>query len=257
MNNDLKELKALAGQLLEQIGMLEENAETQGSPQPADWPEEGGEAEDPPQEETQEPAGGPDAGPDFPGKEAELISVVGTRPGMGVTHHCILFASLLQRAGISVAVADFSRSEEVEGGVVPYYRADIRTMEEIAFRYDMILLDLGTFSDCDRSLFRRCQRRIVLAGNKSWEKQGLTALFEAIPDQELERYIYLFNHVPVPERAEVLRGMAPIRNIFFADYTPDPYDSPGGDAAEQIFPELIDQTKKRRRKGHVKKEKAG
>ena len=98
----------------------------------------------------------------------------------------------------------------------------------------------------NRSLFRRSNKRIVFAGYKLWEREALNKIFATIPEDEVKRYLYVFNHVKDSERVIVMDGMQPIEKVYFAGITEDPFMDYKDSVAEKLFPEYATIEKKRK-----------
>lgn len=242
--SELDEIRNMCSSIMQKLDAIELAREEPASEQKLSEERENIEIKDE-EEGLQEEYQEPDFVPTLQ-QEAELICVTGIKPGIGVTHHCVLFASFLQNAGVSVAIADFTEQEWYDECDIPVYKADEQFLDQIAYQYQVIICDLGCFEKCDRSMFRRSKNRIVLAGFKTWEKSAINRIFDTIPEDEFKRYTYVFNFTRQAEQEAVLAGMQGIEKVYFASITEDPLHDYGESVAEKIFPEYVTANKKRK-----------
>lgn len=160
-------------------------------------------------------------------KEALLIAVTGTKAGVGVTHHAIIIAKALQNAGRKIALMDMSSTKDLSEmnqeyleGTSFYARADVMQLDKIAYEYDVIVIDMGCYSQEVRSIFNRCDKKIIIAGGARWESKHLEPLFL----DNAEKYYFLFNNVPEDEerKKSIEQGMSPL-TVIFSQYMPEPF----------------------------------
>ena len=160
-------------------------------------------------------------------KEALLIAIAGTKPGVGVTHHAIVIAKTLQNAGRKIALMDMSSTKDLSDmnheyleGISFYAKADVMQLDKIAYEYDIIVIDMGCYSPEVRSIFNRCDKKIIIAGGALWESKHL----EPIYLDKAENYCFLFNHVPEDEerKKSIEQGMSPL-TVIFSRYLPEPF----------------------------------
>lgn len=165
-------------------------------------------------------------------KEAKLIAIAGTKSGVGVTHHAILIAKSLCQSE-KVALLDMSESHSLSelkenhlSNFDLFLNGDLLQLDKILYDYDVIIIDLGCYTEEIESIFNRCDQQIIITGGQPWDMKYLTSLFTKLNE---EHYI-LFNHVHTAKRKDFLTlGMSPL-SVAFAAYTPEPiteeYENP-------------------------------
>ena len=172
--------------------------------------------------------------------EACIVSITGSSPGVGVTHHVISIANYISKKRYKVAVADFTASEDylsianvLYKGVdtdsffhqaVNYYpQCSLLSLEKLANEYDYVILDHGVFSSKEHSLFYRSDKQIICTDGKIWNMESLKSIFENVPRMILENMTFLFNFTLDSDKEKIIAGMLPLKNVYFPAITIDPF----------------------------------
>lgn len=193
-------------------------------------------------------------------KEANkvLVGIAGTEHRIGVTHNSIVLANYLRARGYIVAVVNFNDNTHYKSiaesydesiskkeyftikGVDYYFNSNCDNIGKILGKtYNFIVVDFGTYQDCDRMIFNTSDIRIVIAGSKPWELEHVNALFDSAEEEELVRYQYCFNFVKKENRNTIQEGMERLGQVHFLNYTEDPFESSDFADAEIIFNEYL------------------
>ncbi len=197
-----------------------------------------------------------------------LVGIASAGVRQGCTHNTIVLANYLRKQGYMVALAEMNSSgafQKIQTDYdlqmydnryfsmagIDYYPAttDESLGNILAKSYNFILCDCGVFEEADLVTFGKCDVRIIIAGTKPWEIVSMNSVFEKCDETALKGYHFCFNFVPKPQQNDVKSGMGVLKNIWFLNYTEDPfssYDFPGADIIFQnYFPVLIQPEKKK------------
>lgn len=208
-----------------------------------------------------------------------MIGIAGVETNIGVTHNAILLANFFRKNGFMVALVEMNTSGAFDRICIDYgekkfqegyftlngidFYADVQTDElpkVLEHSYNVILIDFGSYGNCDRILFERCEDRLIIAGSKSWEMEAADRVFEQASKDVLMKYIFCFNFTPETDYEAIRNGMGKIENVHFLKYTIDPFSSSEFADAEEIFaeclPENVEPEKKKFRDKLFKRKKA-
>lgn len=174
-----------------------------------------------------------------------VVGFMGTQSRIGVTHNIIVSAKYLSEKGFRVALVE--NSQHGNKAFIDIKRAyddvkeedDYFTLEHIDFyenydlsqlhkivakNYNFILVDFGTFEEDYLKEFSRCVIQVIVAGSKPWEIDKINECFDKCSSEELKEFVYFFNFTSKAEMNDIRKGMANLNNVYFADYTPDPFE---------------------------------
>lgn len=173
-------------------------------------------------------------------KKVVLIGVVGTQAHIGVTHISIQIANILKNNNRQVALAEFNSSGAFDflkkdskspvsdinfkfNNLDFYPHCDLIVLDKIFMgNYEFIVIDFGAFDhNCNKNLFLRCDIKIIISGSKPWELQSLDTIFTSVGQPE--SYHYCFNFTPDSMLHKIQTGMASLQNIYFLEYSSDPF----------------------------------
>lgn len=170
-------------------------------------------------------------------KEACLVAVAGIKAGIGVTLHCVAFAKALQAAGHRTIIVEASGTQElIDSGIngIPIHPdASMKSLDSIAFDYDVIILDLGTYETDVETYFNRMDKKIIIAGAAPWELDRISKIFSPAA----EEYLFVFNHVTDNKQESIRRNMHPLKVIFSPQLEVDA--APDEEMMHLLFPEYI------------------
>lgn len=184
-----------------------------------------------------------------------MLGMVGTQRRIGTTHNAMILANWLRKKGYMVALAEMNQHhsfEEISANM------DLRVAEDGTFThngvdfypdvnesklatilgksYNFIIIDFGNFIQCDRVSFNKCDVRIVVAGSKAWEMPSVEKFFSLVGELEtLKGYHYCFNLTPDSWRADCKSGMGELEQVYFLEYTENPYIEANFAGAEIIL----------------------
>lgn len=196
-----------------------------------------------------------------------MIGIVGVESNIGVTHNAIILANFFRKRGFMVALVemndgdafdcicnDFEEKKFKEGfftlNGVDYYSSQTADSlpEVMEHSYNVVILDFGSYEKCDRTLFGRCEDRIIIAGSKPWELTATDRIFQTSSKDALLKYIFCFNFTQKEDQDAIVAGMDEIKNVHFLKYTEDPFSETefvdGEEIFEECLPEKVEEEKK-------------
>ena len=204
-----------------------------------------------------------------------MIGIAGSERHIGVTHHAVVLASFFRKQGFMVAMAEMNPSGAFDRICDDYEEKKFRdgyfTLNGIDFyanfdadmlpgilehSYNIVILDMGVYERCDRTLFERCEDRIVIAGAKPWELPAMDKVFGMASRDALMKYIFCFNFVQPSDFQSIREGMGEIENVHFLDYTADPFSASAFADAEDIFADCLPEKEEKVKKGFLAQLKA-
>lgn len=198
-----------------------------------------------------------------------LVGVTGAGRRMGSTHSSIVIANFLREQRQMVAVLEMTpekafhacceqyRAKVFEDGYftlsgVDYYPSCSRErLTAVAGKlYNFIVLDFGDYAAADKVLFNRCDVRICLAGTKPWELPLLEDIFREQDEDVLRKYHFCFpGCTALKLQKEIIEHMKPLENIWFPDYSEDPFQCSTFPEGREIFKEYLAIGESRSEKG--------
>lgn len=187
-----------------------------------------------------------------------MIGIAGSSARIGVTHNAVVLANYLRSRGYMVAIAEYNHSRAFKdiqesfdeklldgsyftiAGVDYYPESDTDRIGSILGKsYNFILIDFGSFVECDRVTFNKSDVRIIIAGSKPWEVNLVNSIFELTAKETLMQYHFCFNFTAVKDQKEIRDSMGEISSVYFLKYTEDPFSSHDFTAAEKILKEYM------------------
>lgn len=187
-----------------------------------------------------------------------LIGVAGVESNIGVTHNAIVLANFFRKNGFMVALVEMNASRAFDGICESFgekkFQEGYFTLNGIDFfancnpvklpsvmehSYNVILIDFGTYENCDRIAFERCEDRLIIAGSKPWELEATDKVFELASKDVLIKYVFCFNFTQKSDYQSIRDGMGDIENVHFLEFTEDPFASSAFADAEIIFDECL------------------
>lgn len=197
-----------------------------------------------------------------------LIGIAGSEKRIGVTHNSIILANYLRRRGFMAALAEYgdrdtfhSIQESFEerifedmyfsmNGIDYYPSVDDDSLGAILGKsYNFVLVDFGTFEDCEKVMFNKCNVRIIITGSKPWEVARMNSIFSIVPEETLKMYHFCFNFTEKKLQNDVRRGMSVLEQIHFLKIHEDPFTAYEFEDVENILKEYmpVKQVEKRRK----------
>jgi len=191
-----------------------------------------------------------------------LVGVAGVGERAGSTHQSIVIANYLRQQNQMTAVTEMSPKKAFESiceaqkakvfnegyfsvnGVDFYPECDKERVTAISGKlYNFLILDFGNYYDADKILFNRCDVRIICAGTKPWELDNMEQLFSEQEEEVLKRYHYCFL-VTTDTRLqkEIIEHMEPLSNVWFPEYSEDPFRCSRFSEGQEIFREYLKDT---------------
>ncbi|HEX2947932.1 MAG TPA: hypothetical protein VHT96_18490 [Clostridia bacterium] len=169
-----------------------------------------------------------------------VIAVAGAIHRIGTTHAALSIAKYLYDSNFGVAVYEFHNSdtfqsiqrsyEEIEikddmfslAGIDFYPFDAYRSVADLLHGdYAYIVLDMGVYSECSISEFRRAHEKIIVSGVKDWE---IGPTEDILKDSEWAfKYKYLFNFSDEESFAFIKKNMVKVPS-YRAAYNPNPLD---------------------------------
>lgn len=204
-----------------------------------------------------------------------MIGMVGAQGRIGVTHNSIVLANHLRRLGYMVALVEYNPSNDYEhireefdenifddlyfsmNGIDYYPNVDVEILSTVISKYyNFIIIDFGTYKNCDWITFNKCNKNIVVMGSKPWEVQNASGVFEKA-GQAVDNYHYFFNFTREDVRTDVKKSMEELEHVHFFEYTKNPFK--GGDFpdVDSLLKEYLPINGEHKRKGFSKFFKRG
>lgn len=188
-----------------------------------------------------------------------LVGICGAGVRMGSTHNSIVLANFLRKHNQMVAIMEMNESNVFEkiceaqrakifdegyfsiNGVDYYPECDRKRVTAVSGKlYNFILLDFGNYNQSDKVLFNQCNIRVVFCGTKPWELDQLAPIFEEQDEDVLKKYHFCFLGTTSRKlQKEISEQMNPLDNIWFPEYTEDPFQSDGFTEGQQIFGDYL------------------
>lgn len=204
-----------------------------------------------------------------------VIAVAGAMRRSGSTHAAISLAKFLYDNNFGVAVYEFHNSdtfqiiqnsyEEVEAkedmfsltGIDFYPYNPYRSVADLLHGdYAYIILDMGSYFDCNISEFRRAHEKIIVCGVKDWE---IPSVEEIIKEKKWSlKYKYLFTFSDDDSFKFVKNNMVKLPS-YQAAYNPNPLNisTECGFVFEDMLKDILPQTYFSDEKGGILKKAIG
>lgn len=188
-----------------------------------------------------------------------LVGVAGASNRAGCTHMCITVANFLRNQKQMVALMEMNLSGAFESicnayrgrvfeegyfsvsGIDYYPNSDSKKVMSVSGKlYNFIVLDFGNYEAADKILFNRCDVRIVCSGVKPWETDRLQNIFEEQEEDVLKKYHFCFLCTTSHKlQKEISTEMDSLKNVWFPEYTEDPFESNRFPEGQNIFAEYL------------------
>lgn len=188
-----------------------------------------------------------------------LVGVAGAGDRAGCTHQSIVTARFLrdQRQMVALlelnpkdafqAICETNRAKLFEDGYftaagIDYYpRCDKNRLTAIAGKlYNFIVIDFGAYDTADKILFNQCDVRMICAGVKPWELPGLEKIFQEQEEDVLKKYHFCFLCTSSAKlQKEILEHMEPLQNVWFPEYSEDPFQCSRFPEGKHIFADYL------------------
>ena len=172
-----------------------------------------------------------------------IVGVAGSGPRSGSTHNSIVIANYLRQQNQMTAVMEMNNTNAFQtfceaykaklfkdgyfslNGVDYYPECDKQRVTAVSGKlYNFIVLDFGAYGQSDKVLFNRCDVRIIFTGTKPWEIGNLEPIFVEQEEDVLKRYHFCFLGTTSNKlQKEIVEHMQPLQNIWFPEYSEDPF----------------------------------
>lgn len=201
-----------------------------------------------------------------------MIGFMGMQSRIGTTHNTLLSAFYLKKQGYKVAVLESSTVKEKTFQDISEYTSDVivksdcfeihgldfyanYNLDEIhkilIKNYNFVIIDFGEFEVDKLVEFNRCVIPIIVTGSKAWELQKIFPLFDAVQEEELKEYTYLFSFTDNIMAKNVIENMEELKKVFFMEYFPSMFETPESEVYSKIFAEYIKQPNDKKSKGSI------
>lgn len=188
-----------------------------------------------------------------------LVGVAAAGPRMGSTHNSIVLANFLRENNQMVAVMEMNQKKAFqtfceaqkakifsEGyftlkGVDFYPECDRERVTAVAGKlYNFIILDFGDYGSADRIFFNKCDVRLVFCGTKPWEMNHLETVYCNQDEDVLQKYHFCFLGTTSNKlQKEIMEHMQPLENIWFPEYSENPFECSRFPEGQQIFMDYL------------------
>lgn len=185
-----------------------------------------------------------------------IVGISGAGPKSGCTHTVLTLANFLKNRGIKTAILEcndsghFEEIREATGQIInnsnyftynsidyyPFVNSYILS-GIIARDYQFIIIDFGSFHKRDRIIFEKTDIKIITCGSRPWETSNLYNVFNEVEEEFLKKYIFFFNftHDNEQTRKDIINGMNQLKNVYFPEYTENPFVHESFPGAEKIL----------------------
>lgn len=174
-----------------------------------------------------------------------LVGVTGSQHRIGCTHASIVLANYLREKGYMVALLEYGQ-QEVFAQIREAYEENL--VEDRYFSlngvdcyggvseqeflqllsnkfYNFLIVDFGTYADCDRMMFSRCDLRLLIVGAKPWELAHIHQIFETTDLETLKQLHFIFNFISGEQYGDIRKEMEELDQVYFLPLTEDPFES--------------------------------
>lgn len=201
-----------------------------------------------------------------------LIGVAGTQNRIGTTHFSIMLANFFRKKGFMVALLEMNASEDFESileefgerefeegyftlnGVNFYKNVVLDKLHQIeAGAYNFIIIDFGTYENCDLVTFHRCHEKMIIGGSKPWELKNVNNIFNMAGMEVLKEYIFYFNFSLPKDQADIRTAMLEFQKVHFLNIDNDPFYAYQIPDAEKVFKEYLPDKVQEEKKGFFRK----
>lgn len=200
-------------------------------------------------------------------KTMQRIGIAGTAHHTGTTHLAINIAITLRSLNYKVAVLEDNASKHFEliaseldyddnenvgyfnyKGVDYYhYCRPIPFFVLMQRNYDFIIIDHGTYANCDRNTFYANNINVITTGSRLWELTDYENFMEGIQIEErgieienrMSRqynYAFMFAHDDYFFQKQILEHMGDDIKSIFPAYKENLFDDPDYDTVKQLIP---------------------
>jgi len=200
-------------------------------------------------------------------KTMQRIGIAGTAHHTGTTHLTINIAITLRSLNYKVAVLEDNASKHFEliaseldyddnenvgyfnyKGVDYYhYCRPIPFFVLMQRNYDFIIIDHGTYANCDRNTFYANNINVITTGSRLWELTDYENFMEGIQIEErgieienrMSRqynYAFMFAHDDYFFQKQILEHMGDDIKSIFPAYKENLFDDPDYDTVKQLIP---------------------
>lgn len=169
-----------------------------------------------------------------------VIAVAGTMKRIGTTHTALSIATYLQKQNFNVAVMELQDKKDftaiknayvdvkddgdsfILNSITFYpYNANLSILDVFQQEYNYIILDMGTYQECNIEEFKRANARIIVSGVKEWEVTELEIILFNSNDA-IYKNKYLFTFADESSFKFIKSNMNELK-CFKAPYNPDPF----------------------------------
>ena len=122
----------------------------------------------------------------------------------------------------------------------------------MAKSYNFVLIDFGSYLDCDQVTYQKAEVKLLVAASKLWELPQINHIFEITETEEtLKTMNFLFGFATDELKKPITDGMKVLQHVYFLPLTEDPFAVRDFPAVDEIFvdylPQKIEPEKKKRR----------
>lgn len=169
-------------------------------------------------------------------KQKSIIAVCGTQKRIGTTTQAILITRFLTSKGLKSCYVEANRNNHIvtiadyynvninkDIGVIQtsniemYYKYDLPYI--MSLNYDFYILDYGIFDNVESESFIIADKRIIVAGAKTWEMDKFATIFRKVGT--LNDINFIFSFVYAEEHQDIRELMARFKNTtYFSEYIP-------------------------------------
>lgn len=135
-------------------------------------------------------------------------------------------------------------------GIDYYPKCDDNLLSQVIGKsYNFIIIDFGSFEECDRITYSKCAERIMISGASAWELAEVNSIFP-LASESIKLINFCFNFVHENLHEDVREGMEGAGPVYFLKTMTDPFNGWDFSGADEIFekymPVIIEEEKKKK-----------
>lgn len=164
------------------------------------------------------------------------IGISGTQAHIGVTTQALLICKFLNSLGVNACYVQANNNKDIEKiaqlndipdskEMISYKGIDMfkNTIDTKSWGYDFYVYDYGDIENLNVDAFIGNDIKITVSGTKEWDFLNLYKVFDKL-DKIKDNLIFIFNFTDKEYEKNILNGLKKFKkNIFFSEYSPDPY----------------------------------
>lgn len=177
------------------------------------------------------------------------IGIVGTQSHIGVTTQALLMCKFLNFLGVNACYVQANDNKDVEKisrlnnlsdskEMISNQGIDMfkNTIDTKRWGYDFYIYDYGEIESLNVDAFIGNDIKIIVSGTKEWDFLNLYKVFDKL-DKIKDNLVFIFNFTDKESEKNIVNGLKKFKkNIFFSEYSPNPYSE---DKNQNIYHRIL------------------